>query len=301
MRNAVLLIGLIVWLIVGLRRYDEQRVGGDDGARTSLSVSELPEAGAPDSEGKMTRSPGKGGGSVPRTIYTSWISRDMPPGMKSNLDKWRNMNEDDHSFVFFDDGEQRAWMERNCTDYSPAWRDMELPVARADLFRYCLLFMNGGIWADVDLVPIRPLRDFVPPNADLVVVHDGGMAGEDDHFLYNAFLAAAPGHPVLKRAMDIVAEHHRIRLREGAVFVTGPRVLWRAANDALEGGARPQSFVGSDEERGVEYLYFGGNEIMSAEKGMVLRGKYEGYLDDATMHGGEPHYGREVTWSSTKV
>ena len=50
----------------------------------------------------------------------------------------------------------------------------------------------------------------------------------------------------------------------------------------------------------IEYLSFNGKIISSSSSSSVLVAKYDGYLKDATMHGGEPHYGREVTWS-TKV
>eukprot|EP00984_Skeletonema_dohrnii_P033865 scaffold31912_cov72-Skeletonema_dohrnii-CCMP3373.AAC.2 len=100
----------------------------------------------------------------------------MAPKMKANLKKWGSMNRKSYRFVFFDDKEQRDWMKENCNEYWPAWNAMELPVARADLFRYCLLYVNGGVWSDVDISPLRPLSDFIDPSAELIVVHDGGMA-----------------------------------------------------------------------------------------------------------------------------
>ena len=174
---------------------------------------------------------------------------------------------------------------------------MQLPAARADLFRYCILYVNGGVWIDVDIEVIHPLHTFITPAAELVVVHDGGMPG--DEFLYNAFLATVPNHPVLKRAMDIIMEHYHVRLEKGAVFATGPNVLWRAVNDIVR-KVQPKSFIGYDEEHKIEYLSFNGKIISSSSSSSVLVAKYDGYLKDATMHGGEPHYGREVTWS-TKV
>jgi len=278
-----------------LKRYDEYRVGSGDGSWMPLVFSSELEGtsfGDVVGEGKQEGT----SASIPRTVYQSWTSRDMAPNMKANFDNWRTTNGDDYKFVFFDDKEQRDWMETNCAKYWPAWNAMELPAARADLFRYCLLYVYGGVWSDIDVVPERPLRDFVPSSSvKLVVVHDGGMGSM---FLYTAFIAATPGHPVLKRAMDIVMEHYQVRLRKGAVYCTGPQVLWRAVNDTLAGQVQPKSFRGIDKKHEVEYLSFDGRGIISADKGMVLVAKYNGYLDDATLHGGEPHYGREVTWST---
>ena len=58
--------------------------------------------------------------------------------------------------------------------------------------------------------------------------------------------------------------------------------------------------MGIDKKHMLEYVSFKGDSIVSAGKGLVLVGKYDLYSDDAKIHRGEPHYGREVTWS-TKV
>ena len=94
------------------------------------------------------------------------------------------MNRKSYEFIFFDDKDQRDWMKENCTEYWPAWNAIQLPAARADLFRYCILYVNGGVWSDVDIVPLYPLKDFIERenSAELIVVHDGGMPG--DEFLY---------------------------------------------------------------------------------------------------------------------
>jgi len=272
----------------GIKRYDDFRiVSGDTTWKTFVNVD----------RGIRRKMLGiKSTSAIPRVVYQSWISREMAPKMRSNLDKWVEIN-DDYKFVFFNDIEQRNWMKQNCSEYWPAWDDMQLPAARADLFRYCILHVNGGVWSDVDIEVIQPLHTFIPSAAELLVVHDGGMSG--DEFLYNAFLATVPKHPVLKRAMDIILEHYQIRLEKGAVYTTGPNVLWRAVNEVI-GKVQPKGFAGFDEEHKIEYLSFDGKIISSSTSGSVLVGKYDGYLDDATMHGGEPHYGREVTWS-TKV
>ena len=266
----------------GLERYDEYRAG---------DASWTPYSGASTSSHTLEDT------SIPRIVYQSWISRTMAPNMKDNLNKWRSMNRKSYEFIFFDDNEQRDWMKENCTEYWSAWNAIQLPAARADLFRYCILYVNGGVWSDVDIVPLHPLNDFINHDspAELIVVHDGGMPG--DEFLYNAFLAAVPRHPVLKRAMDIVKEHHKLRFEEGAVMVTGPHVLWRALNDTI-GQVQPKTYKGFDKEQMIEYLSFSGEKIVSSTQELMYA-KYDGYLEDATNHGGEPHYGRDVTWSRT--
>lgn len=235
---------------------------------------------------------------IPKRIYQSWITKDgMPEKMAKNVQSWKDLNPD-YEHVFFNDTEQRNWMESHCQEYWPAWRDMVLPAGRADLFRYCILYTLGGVWSDIDVEPKQGLSDFMNDNATLVVVHDGGMKEYGDVYLYNAFLASIKGHASLKRAMDIIWEHYTKRLLASAVTCTGPGVLWRAVNNTF-GTVRGSDFVGLDEEKKIDFLHFDGHLIKSKGNDVVLIGKYAGYLDDASTHGGEPHYGRQVEWNVT--
>ena len=128
---------------------------------------------------------------IPRVVYQSWITDvDMPARMQANFDQWRTLNPE-YTFVFFDDSQQAEWMRQNCQagerDYYPAWADMLMPAARADLFRYCLMYVLGGLWVDMDVVPLVPLRDFMQ------------SSGEELKGGYNqAFCASVPGHAIMK-------------------------------------------------------------------------------------------------------
>ena len=220
---------------------------------------------------------------IPSQLYFSWITEEgMPLKMASNYAKWQAMNP---SFVFrfFNDSEQRQYMAEECLPHFAAWDAIEEPfAAKADIFRYCLLLNEGGIWSDIDVVPVVSLAKIIDASADLLVVDDGGMG---DGFLYNAFFAVIAGHPVLERALKIIEEHFEQRLSKGAVWVTGPEVFWRALNDTKNKGR-------------VRHLQFDGNFIRNEAKEIVLKAKYDGYLKDAKTNGGKPHYGRHVKWKN---
>lgn len=233
---------------------------------------------------------------IPKIVYQSWVSKKkMPSKMAETVQSWIDMNPD-YEVQFFNDTEQRLWVQEHCQEYWPAWRDMELPAARANLFRYCILHTNGGVWADIDMQPKKALDEFLNHAADIVLVHDKGMG--KDNYLYNAFMASAPRHPVLKRAMDIVQEHYEKQLEVRIVDSTGSGVLWRAVNDTFHGELMPPTFLGFDTIHKVQYLSFDPPMIRTKENGDVLRAKYTEYLGEVQSVGVEPHHGRTVTWAN---
>jgi hypothetical protein len=233
---------------------------------------------------------------IPKVVYQTWITVDMPERMRYNFDLWRTLNPD-YNFVFFDDAQQEEWMINTCqidgVDYVDAWRSMQLPAAKADLFRYCLLYVSGGVWVDIDMVPIVPLKDFMTHEQYMVLVHDEGMPANLPGF-YNAFFATIPRNPILKVAMDIVNFHYNSRELYPVGQCTGPLVLWTAVHQALDGQLPLAPFVGKI--GGIEYFLFDTHSISTLGYGVVMLGQYDGYVADVVAHGGMPHFGRTVTW-----
>jgi hypothetical protein len=88
-------------------------------------------------------------------------------------------------------------------------------------FRYKLLFERGGIWADLDVVCLRPLslREHAFASED---TDDGGVKRA------TCFMAAPQGSPLMKRALDFCEAADVRKLRWGD---TGPNLLTRMVDE----------------------------------------------------------------------
>eukprot|EP00899_Mesostigma_viride_P014705 jgi/Mesvir1/23235/Mv09238-RA.1 len=119
-------------------------------------------------------------------------------------------------------GEDVAWAFR-----------MLLPGAyRADLYRYCVLFAEGGYAVDLGFHLKAPLSSFVPPNTTFVVAEDPGLTNVG---AWVGFTGAVAGHPLLRACMDLVVENVRACWYEtrgetvlGPLAITGPELLGNA-------------------------------------------------------------------------
>lgn len=72
---------------------------------------------------------------------------------------------------------------------------------KADLFRYYYLYVCGGIYFDTDVLIVTDLKSYICDN-NFVSVNAGNVRNA----LFQGFLAAAPGHPILLRAVLDVCE-----------------------------------------------------------------------------------------------
>lgn len=101
---------------------------------------------------------------------------------------------------------------------------------RADLFRYCLLYINGGIYLDFKLFVMKALTDHIHTEDHIVTCMDfGGTNGQKDvHALYNAIFAVEPRNPVMKACIDAIVDNCRHkRMFRSAFDYTGPTLFYR--------------------------------------------------------------------------
>ncbi|KAL1515583.1 hypothetical protein AB1Y20_002203 [Prymnesium parvum] len=136
-----------------------------------------------------------------------------------------------YSVHYFSDRAARHFLDENFAHAPQILRayDALIPGAfRADLFRYCLLWLRGGVYGDLKQRYLVPLDAIVDRRKDeLVTVRDeehGGVQG-----IQVSFIAAAPGLPVFWTAICRVVQN--VERREyGASFlaVTGPALFLQA-------------------------------------------------------------------------
>ena len=87
-----------------------------------------------------------------------------------------------------------------------------LPGAyKADLFRYCVLLIHGGVYADLDVMLESNLDFAIPRDVGFMVPLDAPGANADHQMcLWNGFMAVAPGHPFLAKTIETVVNNEKV-------------------------------------------------------------------------------------------
>lgn len=94
------------------------------------------------------------------------------------------------------------------------------PAAFSDLFRYEVLFAQGGLWADADMLCLQPVAAF----AALEQRREGRplFAWEDEQIVNGALIMASPGCAVMRALADRAREHNPHIERWGEI---GPHLI----------------------------------------------------------------------------
>lgn len=226
---------------------------------------------------------------IPKVIYQTNESLYVPPGLHSAIQSWRTENPD-FSHRYFTSADCRAYIVKNFPDRYVRAYDKLIPGAyKADFWRYCILYREGGVYADSAMVCLRPLK--LPEQATFISPNDYGYKGG----LYNAFIACTPSHPILDRVLEIVLE----RVEKGqygpeSLWPTGPIALGDAFHDTV-GTVRGTSFTTYPKE----YIIWEHKAVPEKKMGYVKDGddisliltKYPGAHEERKLWSKLPHYG----------
>lgn len=196
---------------------------------------------------------------IPRIIWQTCKDKNkIPPQLFECVEKLRAMNPSwEHRF--FDDQSQLVALQKVCSDrFLKAYERIEpkYGAARADLFRYVMVFLHGGAYMDLKSGTTRPLDEILrPDDAFIISQWDNGPdgmfpgigtrkpledipGGEYEQW----FVIAQPGHPflaaVIEQVLDNVDRYNPFTsgyAGERVLNVTGPnaytRVIWKLEHD----------------------------------------------------------------------
>lgn len=218
---------------------------------------------------------------VPARIVQTWKTLDL--GMLAPAARtWREWNPGFAYTLFDDEACERFIGDRIGPRVAAAYAKIKSGAFRADLWRYCELYVNGGVYVDVDTVCLSAVDDVIDPTATLVVPIDLDPAN-----LFNAFVAVAPAHPVMRMCIDAVVDNVERGRRQAGLGFSGPGLLGSCV--AAYMGSVSGSFEVGGPIDGVQLLRFEpGTEIVSNAAGMPLmqnkngsREIYEAYEAEA--------------------
>ena len=167
---------------------------------------------------------------VIRTGERSWS--DLDPSVRRMYAKFEQDNPGWRT-VYFSGKRCRKFVldhfgRRTCEAY-----DKLVPGAfRADLFRYCAVYVLGGVYADFTFQFLKPIDgSMLDRSADSLLLVNDRFFGPLRQ-LYNALFAARPRHPFLKSCVDIAVRNIESELYgENTLAITGPLMFRRAFDE----------------------------------------------------------------------
>ena len=157
---------------------------------------------------------------IPLNIYQTWHTKDLPPLMKNTVNKIIYSNPG-FNYQLFDDNDCRNFIKDNFDANVLNAFDSLIPGAyKADLWRYCILYKNGGVYLDIKYAPVNGFK-FIN-----LMEKEHWVLDMDKNGIYNALIVCKPNNEILLRAINKVVENVKNKFYgSNCLHPTGPIML----------------------------------------------------------------------------
>lgn len=169
---------------------------------------------------------------IPRVVYLTWKSHDLPQDMAANVEKLK-LDNPDFDFKFFDDKDCCDFLDEHFPkDVRKAFDNIKPGAFKADLWRLCVLYINGGIYLDIKFECVNGFSLSCLTGIEHLV-----SDGPHENFtsIYNGLMACKPGNKMLLMGIaDIVRNVSENRYLSTPYAPTGPHLVGKCYSKAKE-------------------------------------------------------------------
>lgn len=184
---------------------------------------------------------------IPRNIFQTWETKNVSDGFRILTESWKQKNPN-YAYFLYDNNDREQFIKKyfDLTVYNTYCRI--IPGAfKADLWRYCILYIYGGIYIDIDTICLDKIDLFLNEDIEFMTPIDlNNCPNIGTHNLFNSFIASIPKHPILLDCINrIVYNIENKIIPSSNLDFTGPGILGRAMNTFLNLN-ETTSFIGKE-------------------------------------------------------
>ena len=192
----------------------------------------------------------------------------------------------EYTYRYYNDTEARKFLRKNFNEEVNYSYDILVPGAfKADLLRYCLLYVNGGCYFDCKQILRIPIKKFLKSNQAFLLCND-----IIDNALLNAVIFSIKNLNFLEKTIKDCTFNIMNKLGKSALDITGPIFFFKSIkkfitkdNLLLQNNRPPDNFSDFSND------YYNNNITLISNNTVVLNRFYKGYY---TNYIDNNHYGK---------
>ena len=158
---------------------------------------------------------------IPLNVYTCWHTKDLPPLMKANYEKLIHDNPEFNVYLYDEDDCREFIKNHFPPDLLNTYNTLIPCSYKSDLWRFCMLYINGGIYLDIKYQCVNNFK-FIALTEKEYFVKD---LKKD---VYTALIITLPKNEILLKCINQIVENVKIRFYGNtSLEPTGPALLGR--------------------------------------------------------------------------
>ena len=164
---------------------------------------------------------------IPKVIYQTWKTKQLTENCARIRENIQHLNPD-YTKILYDDNEMDAFIKTNFDEYTyNCYSKLYVGAARADFWRYCILYKNGGVYLDIDSNIYKSLDELIHGDEQCIITRS-------NESFNNWIMIFEAGHPILLKTIQLCCENITKRTTNYVGKLTGPEVLTDAINIILK-------------------------------------------------------------------
>lgn len=157
---------------------------------------------------------------IPFIIHQTWKTKEhyrIPKKYYRGIDSWKKLNPE-FQHIIYDDNDCLNFITNKYPQYLNLYQKLELPVQKADVFRYLILHHYGGIYTDFDTICIKPIKELLT-HPMIVGIEYLPEFNNGKTQINQWFFGSVPGNPLLLEVVD------EINRRQNLIDIFGINIL----------------------------------------------------------------------------
>jgi mannosyltransferase OCH1-like enzyme len=168
--------------------------------------------------------------SIPKIIYQTWKTKSLHNNCLMIRDNIQRLNPN-YQIVLYDDDDIDNFIKNNFDEFTyNCFQQLNVGAAKADFWRYCVLYINGGVYLDIDSDIVRSLDDLIDGDEQCIITREGNLGAFN-----NWIMIFQKNHPVLLDCIKKCCYNITNKTTNDVCFLTGPHGPFTdAINDVLK-------------------------------------------------------------------
>lgn len=227
---------------------------------------------------------------IPLKIFQTWYTKNLPIHMKKNTLLLQKQNPQ-FEYYLYDDEDCLEFIEKHFgNDVVIAYKSLVPGAYKADLWRYCVLYVHGGIYLDMKM---RCVGDFrlieLTKKEHYVKDRDNSGFMKGDIGIYNAVMIQKPKNPLMLDCINgIIYNIKNLEYGFSCLYPTGPGLLGTLYTEHRSKYRLPP----------IDMFHQMSRETITYKNRVVLE-HYPEYRKEQLNHQNELHYA--VLWNKNSI
>ena len=181
---------------------------------------------------------------IPKIIHQTWKTKNLPVNFKKYSSTWKNFHPI-WDYKLYDDNDCLAIVKKYFPQFLDTYLNLPIPVMKADMFRYMILYQFGGLYADIDAEALKPFDDLIEKDDTMIVgteINFNNLAFSKFNPVYKNYykkhnmliqyvqyvFLSSPKNPILYQILEYIKKNNASNSGSSHIdtfLITGPAIF----------------------------------------------------------------------------